>query len=568
MKKQKLRIPKGEIALSLALAGSGAWAQTAPDIGNVLHQAQPPIVPAPAVPALPPVGGTPQPIEPAMTEVPGGAQVPVKSIEIVGNRAIDTATLAALVADGPGQSLTLSGLEALAQRITHHYRSRGYFVARAYIPAQDATAGMIRIRVIEGSYGQFHLKNASLVGDDIVQGILDRTKIGEAVSLESLERSLLIVNDTPGARVARADAMPGEMVGTSDFAVETAPTAPYAGYAMADNFGSRYTGRNRLSFNVDAVSPTGRGDRFSISGLSTDTGDLVNGRLAYSILLSPDGLRGEMAVSQTEYQLGDIYKSLDAKGSARAVDAALIYPIRRTRAQTVEATFNLAYKDLEDKVHSTGTRTPKTLTAVSAGLTVRDEGTFFGLEGLTQGKVEISIGDLRIEDADARMLDRAGPRTQGGYHKLAVGLSRISRLPLDLSLTASVRHQRSLNDKNLDSSERMAVSGYTGVMAYPTGELIGTNATVARLELARPLPPWQELRHSWLAFADWGQASATNPIDTADRRREISDVGLGWVANYGGLLLRTYVAHRLNSRAPTSEPAPRDKFLLQAGWVF
>lgn len=568
MKKKKLRIPKGEIALSLALVGSGAWAQTAPDIGNVLHQAQPPIVPAPAVPALPPVGGTPQPIEPAMTAVPGGAQVPVKSIEIVGNRAIDTATLAALVADGLGQSLTLSGLEALAQRITHHYRSRGYFVARAYIPAQDATAGTIRIRVIEGSYGEFHLKNASLVGDDIIQGILDRAKVGEAVSLESLERSLLIVNDTPGARVARADAMPGEQVGTSDFAVETAPTAPYAGYVMADNFGSRYTGRNRLSFNVDAVSPTGRGDRLSVSGLSTHTGDLVNGRLAYSILLSPDGLRGEMAVSQTEYQLGDVYKSLDAKGTARAVSAALIYPVRRTRTRAIEASFDFTYKDLEDKVQSTGTRTPKTLTAASAALTVRDEGTLFGLAGLTQGKIEISIGDLKIEDADARMLDNAGPRTQGGYSKLGIGLSRLSRLPLDLSLTASVRHQRSLNDKNLDSSERMAVSGYTAVMAYPTGELIGTNATVARLELARPLPAWEGLRHSWLAFADWGQASASNQIATADRRREISDVGLGWTANYGGVLIKTYLAHRLNSHAPTSEPAPRDKFLLQAGWVF
>jgi hemolysin activation/secretion protein len=164
-----------------------------------------------------------------MTALPSGPKVNVKQIEVMGNRVIDVATLAALVADGAGKTLSLPELEALAQRITKHYRAKGYFVARAYIPAQEISSGTVRIRVVEGNYGQFHLKNKSLVRNDIVQGMLDDVKGTDIVALDTLERAMLIINDTPGVRVTRADVMPGTKVGTSDFAVDPEATAAYNG---------------------------------------------------------------------------------------------------------------------------------------------------------------------------------------------------------------------------------------------------------------------------------------------------------------------------------------------------
>jgi hypothetical protein len=50
--------------------------------------------------------------------------------------------------------------------------------------------------------------------------------------------------------------------------------------------------------------------------------------------------------------------------------------------------------------------------------------------------------------------------------------------------------------------------------------------------------------------------------------REISDVGLGWNASVGGALIKANWAHRLESKLPSSEPFPQNKFLIQAGWVF
>ncbi len=556
-------------AIAVALSSGAAFAQAIPDAGEALRQAKPSAVPAAPKADVPEVGGLQ--IEPPMTALPSGPAVDVKRVAIVGNRELPLSSLEPLVAGVAGKSLTLPELEAVAQRVTRFYRAKGYFVARAYIPAQEVTDGSITLRVVEGNYGQFILKNASLVKDAIVQAMLDDVKKYDIVSLDTLERAMLIINDTPGVQVTRADVMPGQKVGTSDFAVDTAATQRNNGYVMVDNFGSRYTGVNRLSFNADINSPTGRGDKLSVSGLASDSADLLNGRVAYSTLLKPNGLRGEVAVSQTQYALGGSYASLDARGTARSVDGLLSYPVKRTRATTIEASWGVSLKDLNDEIRSTSTVTPKSLMSTTAGLLLRDERAVLGFDGLTQANLGITLGSLDIKEAAALASDAAGAQTQGSYGKLVAGISRVSLLPKSYTLTTSLRVQQSLSNKNLDSSERMAVSGSGGVMAYPPGELIGTNAMFARAELSHPLPAVKaipQLSHGALVFADWGQAAAAKVVSASDARRSISDVGLGWTANWKGGFVKAYAAYRIEDSEPVSETSDRTRLLVQAGWLF
>ena len=566
MKTNYLSFSRTTLTISLSLAAGAVLAQSVPNIGDALRQTQPPVVPAPSQP-LPQIGGVPQMIEAPMSALPGGPQLEVKQIAVIGNRVVDTVTLNALVADGAGKSLTLPELEALAQRVTRHYRAHGYFVARAYIPAQEVVGGLLKIRVVEGNYGDFHLKNLSLVKDKVVQGMLDDVKQADIVSLDTLERAMLIINDTPGVVVTRADVMPGAKVGTSDFAVDTKATDHYTGFAMLDNFGSVYTGRDRFSFNVDDNAVTGYGDRLSASGLATDGGGLQNGRIGYQLALAPNGLRGELAYSQTRYQLGSTYAALDAIGTAKGLDATLTYPLRRTHDQTIELSANLSNKSLDDQVQSTGTNIPKTTKAATFGISVKDERALFGFNGLTQGSAKITFGQLAINDAAALTADAAAAKTEGAYSKLDLELSRVSMLPDNFTLTKTVKIQHTLNDKNLDSSERMAVSGSNAVMAMPSGELIGSDADFVRVELSRPLPAIGALQSQWQLLGDWGDAKEPKPLPT-DSYRHISDIGLGWSATCRGALIHAYLAHRVDSTRALSEPYPDYKFLLQAGWVF
>jgi hemolysin activation/secretion protein len=562
---------KIKIALITALAAGAVAvnAQTVPNIGNVLNQTQVPAIQQPES-KLPNIGGAQ--IEAPMQALPNNLpKIVVNSFNIVGNREIDVDTLAAQIADLAGKEMSLPELEVVASKLTHFYRVKGYFVARVYVPAQEVVNGQVTLRAVEGNYGQFILKNESLVRDEIVQGLLDDVKKYDIVSLDTLERAMLLINDTPGVQVTRADVMPGQEVGTSDFAVDTAVTKARSGFVMYDNYGSLYTGKNRLSFNADFNSPAGRGDRLSLSGMGTNHAGLLNGRAGYSTLLMPNGLRGEVSVAHTQYSLGNAYSSLDAKGTANVLDATLTYPLRRIRAQTIELSLNAAAKDLEDKINSTSTVTPKKSRAVTAGVNVRDEREVLGFDGLTQANAALTVGDLQFNSDTALSTDAAGAKTAGNFSKAVLSLSRVSLFPASFTLTASFRAQTVLKNKNLDSSERMSVSGSSGVWGLPPGELIGSNATLFKLELARPLPSIkgaEGLQHNLFTFYDYGQASAAVPVSASDYRRSISDVGLGWSGSYQNLIFKAHVAHRIQDTAPTSEPYPRNKFLLQLGYTY
>ncbi len=556
----------GTLTTLAAQAQQAPQTPTLPNIGDALRQVQPPALPEPKAAPLPTLGGAP--IEPPMQALPGGGpSVKVGSFAVVGNRVIDSATLLALVQPEQGKTLSLAELEAVATRITRHYRSAGYFVARAYIPAQEVASGTITIRVVEGNYGRFILSNKSLVRDDIVQGLLDDIKDRDIVSLDTLERAMLIINDTPGVTVVRADVMPGEKVGTSDFAIGTEATPRSDGYVLLDNYGSVYTGRERLSFNADWNSPSGRGDRLSLSGMATHHSGLLNGRLGYSGLLGTDGTRGEVAVSRTQYRLGSTYAALDASGTADAVEFNLTRPLKRTRGASIEAGLSLAYKALKDSVASTSTLTRKQSTAVTASVSSRNEHAVFGFDGLTQASAAVTLGRLGFKDATAAALDAAGARTQGLFAKLNLQVARATALPGQFALTTSTKAQLASNGKNLDGSERMSVSGINGVAAYPSGELSGDHAALLHVDLAHPLPLPGPVQMSLSAFTDHGWAKAAKPLAGATSR-SLSDVGLGLTANAAGALIRLQVAQRVSGGAPTSEPASRTRWLLQGGWVF
>ncbi|HZY19063.1 MAG TPA: POTRA domain-containing protein [Ramlibacter sp.] len=553
------------LSLAVLSAFQLAHAQAVPDAGTVLQQLPQPLPSRPAAP-LPALGG--KPTEPPMAALPrGGREIAVQRFELVGNREIDTASLQAEIAGAAGKPLTLAQIEEVATRLTRFYRARGYFVARVYVPQQEIKDGVVTLRAVEGNYGRFVLKNGSLVADDIVQAMLDDVKKFDIVSTDTLERAMLIINDTPGVRVVRADVMPGQAVGTSDFAVETAATRRHTGYVLVDNHGSRYTGRERLSARWDWNSPSGRGDRLSASGLATRSGDLLNGRLAYSASLAPNGLRGEAAVSRTTYELAGVFAPLGVVGRADAVDLALSYPVKRTEAQTVEAGLALSHKDLRDEIRSTSTVTPKRSDALSATLGLRDDRKLLGREGLTQASATLTAGVLDIRSETALQFDQAagGPDTDGRFSKLNLSLSRLTMLPHQFTLTAGLRHQTALGGKNLDSSERLSVAGAGGVMAYPPGELSGSDATALRLELGRPLPVVGGFQQQWLAFTNVATARAVK----SDPSRTLSDVGLGWSAAHPqGLTVKAWWAYRLQGQEARSEEASRGRLLLQAGWSF
>jgi hemolysin activation/secretion protein len=563
-------IPAAWLAAACLWVCSGALSQAAaqsspiqPSIGEALRQVQPQARPDRPAVQLPQLGG--DTLESRPQAGLDDSTLEARAFEVEGNRIVDTATLLGLVADGTGRQLSLSDLFALADRITLHYRRLGYFLARAYIPAQTIRSGVIRIAVLEGHYGTFWLKNSSQVQDETLLEILGHVKAERIISQSSLERALLIAGDTPGVQIVDVNLIAGQEHDTTDVLIQTESSGFFNGYALMDNHGSAYTGIHRLIVGVDFNSPTGKGDRLSFNAMSSEGGGLSYGRVSYSALLMSNGLRAQVSLGQTRYRLGETFRYLQAAGDATTWDVALSYPVVRTQAQTLEFSLNGSFKTMEDRQDATETKTPKSLRSTSASLNLTDRGEFLGFEGSTRASASLTWGELRINEATAREFDSLAVRTAGQFGKVEFSLSRTSFFPENFVFTAGLRVQQALSRKNLDGTEKMAVSGSAGVLAYPGGELSGSNAALVELEISRAMPAWVDgLKHQWQVSGQWGQASAARPVSDVDKRRSLAGLGLGWSGQYRGLTLKLQAAHRLSDKA-TSEPYPKTKLLAQVG---
>ncbi len=260
---QKILLPTLLLALSPTLFAAP------PPVGGGQMQQIPPVPRAP--------GATPEfEVKPALPRpgVPLDAQtqtITVNSLRVTGAVAFTEAELLAQTGFRPATELSLNDLRGMAKYIETYYRSRGYFVAQAYLPQQDIKNGIVTIAVMEGQYGQIKLDNQARVSNNLANGMLSGIKPGDPVTTAALENRLLLLSDLPGVKV-NSTLMPGAAPGTSDLLVTLTPGARVSGSVDADNAGNRYTGANRLGATVNFNEPLGLGDVASLRALSSGSG--------------------------------------------------------------------------------------------------------------------------------------------------------------------------------------------------------------------------------------------------------------------------------------------------------
>ena len=550
------------LTTSLLMAASPAI----PSSSDIQREVQPPKLPVKETPLVE-IGGV-QKYAPVMQDDKSGKTIFVKSFKITGALHMPEEKLLALLAPYANRDLTFAQLQEAASLITKAYRENGYFVARAYIPAQTMQEGIVEIAIIEGNYGKFILDNQSNVRTPIVQAMLDDVKSANIVSTNTLERAMLVINDTPGAKVTAADVKPGTEVGTSDFAVKTEAMPWYDGYLLGDNYGSRYTGKNRLMAGVNLNSLAGLGDKLSLSGLVSSGTDLKNGRASYSVPLMANGLRAEVGYSKTDYSLAQEYKSLDAYGTSNTLDATLSYPIIRTRLETLKISSTIASKSLNDKQAGVTTN-DKDVKSINLALNYMKEQKIFGLNAQINSGATYTYGDLKFVDTASKAADAAGANTQGNYSKLGGYVNISTLLPQELTLQTNLQVQKALGHKNLDGTEDMFIGGSSGVKLFPDGELSAENAILFNIELKRDLPTLGAYSHKLGVFYDAGKASMEDDSKvTTFKSRTLQDVGLGYYASYNTLFAKAQVATVVGNENVVSEPEYKTRFLVQGGWSF
>ena len=531
---------------ALMLSMSAIAQQNLPDAGGQLQQ----IRPGPSIEPPPPEFRFQERSAPE-APAPSDVRLLVNSLHVTGHTLFTEDELLAATQFVPGRELSLADLQVLAARISAYYQERGFFVAQAYIPAQEIVDGAVTIAVLEGHFGDITLRNESGLSDRRVRTILDGLESGDTIALQPLERRLLLLSDIPGVVVSSTLA-PGAAVGESDLIVSVTPGRRVTGSVEADNAGSYYTGQNRIGGTINFNNVTGNGDVASLRGLTSGSG-MQYGRATYQIPLG----KGNVGISYTalDYELGKELSVLDAHGTARIVGLYGSYPLIRSRNTNLYLLGGYDDKRFDDRVDATSTITERKVRVGNLGV-AGNHRDHLGAGGWTSYSVIGYSGDVDIITPEALAFDQQTARTDGGFSKIQYELARTQSLTETVSFLASINGQ--FASGNLDSSEKIGMGGPYAVRGYPVGEGFMDEAHIVHLELRKRLRLF-DASHGQLhvlGFYDYGRGTINkDPWTDEDNHRNLRGAGAGLIwEDYGNYRLSVTYAERLGSEPVTSIP--------------
>lgn len=549
-------LARSALPVALLVLSQHLLAQQLPGAGSQIQQLPPTPVPQKAAPEIRIQQGT----APAKS-APSTTKILVKSLQVTGSRVFSEAELLALTGFVPNTELTLAELQAMADRITDHYRKNGYFVARAYLPAQDVKDNALTIAVSEGQYGKIVLNNQTNLSDALVLKILGGVNSGDPITNDTLESRLLLLSDIPGVNI-KSTLVPGDTPGSSDLVVDITPGKRVSGSVDVDNAGNRYTGEYRLGGTVNFNNLLGQGDVFSLRAITSGSG-LNYGRASYQMQFGK--ATAGIAYSRLAYELGKEFAPLRANGTAEVASVYGSYPLIRSRNTNLNAGLNYDHRTFQDKVDVIPSVTDKKANVLTGSLSGnhRDD---LGGGGISAFSLGLSAGNLDIKTPAALATDAASARTNGSYGKLAFSASRLQRVTDTLSLYAGINGQ--LASKNLDSSEKMVLGGMDGVRAYPQGEAFGDQGYLVNVEarLLLPKPESMPGQFHLIGFVDGGSVTINkNPWAAGNNRRNLASYGVGltW-GDPGNFAIRAYYARKLGDSAAISAPDKSGRFWIQA----
>ncbi|MDQ3038639.1 MAG: ShlB/FhaC/HecB family hemolysin secretion/activation protein, partial [Pseudomonadota bacterium] len=312
-------------------------------------------------------------------QMAGQASFVLRSVAFDGATGVPQRELQAAVADKIGTSVTFAELEQLAVRVVALYKQRGFGLVQAFVPVQEVVEGRVRITVSEGVLGAVSIDVAegTPVAKDRVARTLAILEPGKPLNGRQYERAMLLLSDLPGIKPQSAIAN-GATSGTTDLTVRVG-TRDRMQYGLElDNYGTRDSGRHRVTGSVRWASPFGRGDNLDLRMMVAQGVHTAFGRIAYETPVGYRGLRLGGGLARVQYELGGPFAALEPTGTGNVADLSFTYPIIRQRATNLFVRGVLDNKDLTDRFEAVGFETRKRIRGMGLGMALEKRDVVLG----------------------------------------------------------------------------------------------------------------------------------------------------------------------------------------------
>jgi hemolysin activation/secretion protein len=267
--------------------------------------------------------------------------ITLKNIQFQGVTILGDMELKGLVQPFIHTPMTYEQMLEIGMVVESYYRQNNY-LARAILPPQDLTDGVLTVEVIESVFSKVEIEQelADLPNTQAhVSAIIEaQQKVGEPLNTKSLDRALALANDLPGMS-AQGSLRQGREAGETELLLKLYQGRTRQTELAFDNGGSRSTGAMRLMATFSWFNPNDLADLLSVVAVHTRGSDYA--RLAYSLPVGVDGWRMGLNTSVMNYEVvvGE-QGMVGAVGRAVTQGLEWLYPLLRAddRSATVTLT--------------------------------------------------------------------------------------------------------------------------------------------------------------------------------------------------------------------------------------
>ena len=384
------------------------------------------------------------------------------------------------------RGLSYSELEEVAAAITRFYRSRGVFLAQAYIPVQTVDAGVVTLSVLEGKLGTVVVKANKKYSAELLAKSFDGM-LGMGVRAKSIEEELYLLNDYPGLGVYGFFAA-GESFGETALNLQVNEEKSWRVTVKADNHGSRFTGDNRLYTAVDWLNPTGAGDQLTLGYLKS--WDPLNSDVAlfqYRLPLFSNRTQVYVAADKNEFTVEDpsdpTIQQLELQGTNTNFRVGLDQHLVRTRQFSL--TLGGALTDKKTEFESSTTD----LSDLGVGAHVQGTEININFSTVSEYWKLLNMGYVTLQYGDHK--ENSELRSDDGFYKFAMDYSLLKFFNIPFTSTESrfiVRSKLRYSESDLPAFEQLPLGGADAVRAFTVSEFSADQAAYLGAEWYVDMP--------------------------------------------------------------------------------
>ena len=277
------------------------------------------------------------------------ALITLKNIQFQGVTILGDMELKGMVEPFLNTPMTYEQMLEIGMVVESYYRKNNY-LARAILPPQDLTDGVLTVDVIESVFSKVEveqeltdLPNTQAHVEAIIEA---QQKKGDPFNSQSIDRALALANDLPGVSV-QGSLRQGREAGETELLLKMYQGRTRQAELTMDNAGSRSTGFMRVMANLTWFNPNDLADILNVVAVHTRGSDYA--RLAYSVPVGTDGWRMGLNTSVMNYEVvvGE-QGMVGAVGRAVTQGLEWVYPLLRANDRSATVTLTADAKKFKN----------------------------------------------------------------------------------------------------------------------------------------------------------------------------------------------------------------------------